>query len=107
MSYRRIAGRHGRLTVASCLFAVLFLLGAAPPRAWADDDIKAKIAAAGDAAKHNADSVVVLDETDVTVRPSGIGTARVTSLPRSCATPPFAACRCRSFRLTRTRTGSS
>ena len=42
----------------------------------ADDDVKAKIAAAGDAAKHNSDAVVVLDETDVLVRPTGIGTAR-------------------------------
>ncbi len=43
----------------------------APP-----DEVKAKIAAAGDAAKHNSDVVVVLEATDVRVRPSGIGTAR-------------------------------
>jgi hypothetical protein len=66
------------------------LIGAALARA-ADqpvDDIKAKIAAAGDAAKHNADAVVVLDETDVRVRPNGIGTARshkVTKILREAA----------------------
>lgn len=40
------------------------------------DDIKARIAAAGDADKYDADAVVVLDATDVTVRPNGIGVAR-------------------------------
>lgn len=62
--------------VALCILAGILFVGAAPPRAIANDDIKAKIAAAGDAARHNADTVVVLDETDVLVRPSGIGTAR-------------------------------
>jgi hypothetical protein len=66
------------------------LLGACPPwsAAAAGDDIRARIAAAGDAAKHNADVVVVLDVTDVTVRPNGIGTARshvVTKLLREAA----------------------
>jgi hypothetical protein len=78
MRYRRLAG---------CLLIGVFLLAIAPPTR-ADDDIKAKIAAAGDAAKHNADAVVVLDETDVTVRPSGIGTARshvVTKILREAA----------------------
>ncbi len=56
--------------------------------AHAGDDIKAKIAAAGDAAKHNADAVVVLEHTDVRVRPNGIGTARshvVTKVLRDAA----------------------
>jgi hypothetical protein len=71
----------------------LLLLAAAPPGTLADDDIKAKIAAAGDAAKYNADAVVVLDETDVRVRPSGIGTARthvVTKVLRDGAIRPLA-----------------
>lgn len=79
MSFRRIA--------ISILAGVL-LLGGLPPAVRADDDIKAKIAAAGDEKKHNADAVVVLDETDVTVRPSGIGTARshiVTKILRDAA----------------------
>jgi transglutaminase-like putative cysteine protease len=78
MLYRRLAGY---------LLVGMFLLGAAP-LTRADDDTKAKIAAAGDAAKYNADAVVVLDETDVTVRPSGIGTARshvVTKILKDCA----------------------
>jgi len=54
---------------------VLGLLGQMAVAA-ADDVIRAKITAAGDATRHKADAVVVLDETDVTVRPSGIGTAR-------------------------------
>jgi len=59
--------------LAAYVLAGLLLLGSV--RAAADDEIRAKIAAAGDAAKHNADLVIVLDETDVLVRPSGIGTA--------------------------------
>ncbi len=39
------------------------------------DDLRARISAAGDAARHNADAVVVLLETDVTVHPDGIGEA--------------------------------
>ncbi len=38
-------------------------------------EIAARVRAAGDAARWNADVVVVLDTTDVAVRPSGIGTA--------------------------------
>ena len=38
--------------------------------------IKARLAAAGDASKYDADAVVVLDATDVTVRPNGIGVSR-------------------------------
>ncbi|MBU0639060.1 MAG: DUF3857 domain-containing protein [Planctomycetes bacterium] len=43
--------------------------------AVADDDVKARIAAAGDADKYNSDVVVVFDHTDVTVRPNGLGVA--------------------------------
>jgi hypothetical protein len=39
------------------------------------DDIQARIAAAGDADKYDANAVVVLDATDVTVQPNGIGIA--------------------------------
>lgn len=51
-------------------------------------DLAIRIAAAGDAAKHNADAVIVLDETRVTVRPNGIGEAesrRVTKILREVA----------------------
>jgi len=54
------------------------VLGCLAPALHADDldDIKARIAAAGDAEKYDADAVVVLDATDVTVQPNGIGIAR-------------------------------
>lgn len=54
------------------------LLASAAPLAGADDadDVKARIAAAGDADRHDADLVVVFDHTDVRVRRNGIGTAR-------------------------------
>ncbi len=42
---------------------------------WADDDTRRRIAAL-DASKYDSDAVIVLDETDVTVRDDGIGTAR-------------------------------
>lgn len=41
-----------------------------------DDDLKSRITSAGDAKRHDADLVIVLDETTVTVRPNGIGEAR-------------------------------
>ena len=66
----------------------VFLVAHGLAQAVPADPIQAKIAAAGDAAKHNADAVVVLDETTVTVRPSGIGTARehvVTKVLRDAA----------------------
>lgn len=56
------------------------LLGAMPvasQRAWADDDIVAKIAAAK-GEFDDADFVVVFDATDVTVADSGIGTSEMT-----------------------------
>jgi hypothetical protein len=58
-----------------CIVAVLGLWG---PALHADDteDIKARIAAAGDAEKYDADAVIVLDATDVTVLDNGIGIAR-------------------------------
>ena len=62
--------------VAACLFVGSLFVGSALPQTRADDGLRTKIAAAGDVAKHNADVVVVLDQTDVFVRPSGIGTAR-------------------------------
>src|SRR5262245_43181947 len=40
-----------------------------------DGEIRSRIASAGDAAKYDADEVIVLDETDVTVLPSGVGVA--------------------------------
>ena len=59
----------------SHLFGVLFfscLLIGAPP---ADDDLAAKIAAAGDASKYpSADCVVVFDDSLVEVEPSGLAT---------------------------------
>ncbi len=64
------------------VLAVLLLL-AAPATAGAGserfspDQIRARIAAAGDAARHNSDTVVVLSDTLVRVRPSGIGSAHV------------------------------
>jgi transglutaminase-like putative cysteine protease len=70
------------------LLYMVVAAGLAAPPAYADDDIKARITAAGDAAKHNADAVIVLDETDVRVRPNGIGTARshvVTKILREAA----------------------
>ena len=84
MSYRR---------KAACLLAAVVALAAVAPPLWGDDDIKARIAAAGDAAKHNADAVVVVDWKDVTVRPNGIGTARehrVTKVLRDAAIPALA-----------------
>ncbi len=69
MSRRRV--RRG-------VIAVLGVLGWLGPTLHADDidDVKARIAAAGDAEKYDADAVVVLDATDVTVQPNGIGVAR-------------------------------
>jgi len=64
------------------------LAALAVPLLRADEDIKARIAAAGDAGKHDADAVVVVDWKDVTVRANGIGTARehrVTKVLREAA----------------------
>jgi hypothetical protein len=66
----------------------MLCLGSLLGPAYSSDDLTAKIAAAGDAAKHNADAVIVLSHTDVRVRPSGIGTARshvVTKVLRDAA----------------------
>ncbi|MFH1749263.1 MAG: DUF3857 and transglutaminase domain-containing protein [Planctomycetota bacterium] len=63
--------RHILISVA----AMLGLLFCAPA-ARADDDIQARIAAAGDVEKWQTDTVVVLDAKDVTVRPNGLGVAR-------------------------------
>ncbi len=60
----------------ACLLVVFILLGVAPPVVAGDDDVKAKVAAAGGVDKYDADAVVVLETTDVLVRPNGIGTAR-------------------------------
>ena len=67
MSYRRSV---------VCLLAGLLLAAAAPPGLADDADMRARIAAAGDAEEYDADVVVVVDWTDVLVRPNGIGTAR-------------------------------
>jgi hypothetical protein len=76
MWYRRIASS----------LAVVFLLLSVPPGrgdnghglppALSLEEVKAKLAAAGDEKKHKADAVVVFELTDVRVRPSGIGSAR-------------------------------
>jgi hypothetical protein len=66
------------------LAAGLALL-ACPPVLRADDDVRAKIKAAGDAKKWNADVVGVVDDTDVTIKPNGLGVAttrRVTKVLR-------------------------
>lgn len=54
------------------------ILGVLSPALYADglEDSKARIAAAGDAEQYDADAVVVLDATDVTVLPNGIGIAK-------------------------------
>jgi transglutaminase-like putative cysteine protease len=54
------------------MLAATLLLGLSGPLS-ADDDIAARLAAAGDAEDYDADAVVVLDETDVTVQDSGLG----------------------------------
>ena len=64
-----------RRSVARLLIGLL-ALGVAPPLVTADEDIRARIAAAGDAEDYDADALVVVDWTDVRVRPNGIGTAR-------------------------------
>src|SRR5262245_2180944 len=59
--------------------AVLALLACFANLAWAGDpkattdDAKARLATVGGADKYDADAVIVLDATDVLVRPSGIG----------------------------------
>ena len=57
---------------------VLALMGCLAPGGWAatDDDVAARIAAAGDADDYDSNTVIVLDATDVTLAPNGIGTAR-------------------------------
>ena len=61
--------------IAGALLIGLLLVGASPPGLANGDDIRAKIAAAGDAADYDADVVVVLDTEDVVVAPSGLGAA--------------------------------
>ena len=63
-----------RVSVALCLLYAPWVAVGAPP----DEplDVRAAIAAAGDAERHKSDEVVVLDHTDVTVRPNGIGESR-------------------------------
>ena len=56
--------------------AVVWVLAVAGLALAGDDKVKAKIAAAGDADKYHADLVVVLDHTDVTVKPNGLGVAK-------------------------------
>ena len=46
-----------------------------PQALRADDDVRARIDAAGDAEKWNSDIVVVLDHKDVVVQPNGLGVA--------------------------------
>ncbi|MCK6483984.1 MAG: DUF3857 and transglutaminase domain-containing protein [Phycisphaerae bacterium] len=65
--------RCATASLAALLTAACALPAAAAAR---DDDVRARLANVGDAQKYDADVVVVLDETDVTVRPNGIGEAR-------------------------------
>jgi hypothetical protein len=58
----------------SLLLSPQVILAAEP--ANSTDDIRAKIKAAGDAEKWNADLVYVFDHTDVTVQPDGLGLAK-------------------------------
>lgn len=71
----------------NCLLVGLLLVGAAPPLLAAafdeieippagPEEIKSKLGEVGDAEKHKADAVVVLEHKDIVVRPNGIGTAR-------------------------------
>jgi hypothetical protein len=57
------------------VFAALFTAAFIAPSVRADDLLAAKIKAASGAEKYDAEAVVVLDETRVTVRPDGIGEA--------------------------------
>lgn len=67
---------HGCL--ATALSLILSAAGVLPAAAAApDDDVRARLSKAGDAQKYDADVVVVLDETGMTVRPNGIGEARM------------------------------
>src|SRR5262245_31945209 len=69
-------GVRAMQTRSAPIVALSLLAALTSPLLLADDDrIAAKIKAAGGADKYNADVVVVLDETDVTVQPSGIGAA--------------------------------
>ncbi len=62
------------------LMASLALLSAAAAARMADPvppaEVQSRVRSAGDVEKHKSDTVVVLDVTDVYVRPSGIGTSR-------------------------------
>lgn len=72
---------RARQTVPGVLSSLLLVVALATTSTGTErfppDPIKAKILAAGDAARHNTDTVVVLHDTLVRVRPSGIGTAHV------------------------------
>jgi hypothetical protein len=61
-------------TAAACLIAAGLALSFAPALK-ADDQIRAKIAAAGDAERWKADIVAILEETDTTIMPNGLGVA--------------------------------
>ena len=67
--------RRPALAGMFCLICMLGVLSHSPLLADDIDAIKARTAAAGDVEKYDADAVVVLDATDVTVKPNGIGVA--------------------------------
>ncbi len=69
----------------------------APEVAPALADIRARVQAAGDAAKHDADAVVVLDETIVLVRPTGIGSARRHNVTKVLREPAIRSLSVRAF----------
>ena len=73
------------------IVCVVAVLGVLAPELHADDiaDAKARIAAAGDADQYDADTVIVLSDTDVTVRDNGIGVAtrrRIVKILRDAGT---------------------
>ena len=72
------------------LVCIVGLLGLLTPCLFADDlaDSKARIAAAGGVNEYDAEAVIVLDATDVTVRENGIGIAtkrRIVKILRDAA----------------------
>lgn len=70
-------GFRARGVLVSFVAAAAVACAGAAADPFSPEQIRAKTAAAGDAARHNSDTVVVLSDTLVRVRPSGIGTARV------------------------------
>ncbi len=70
---------------------------AAPEIAPALAEMRTRVQAAGDAAKLDADAVVVLDETSVLVRPTGIGSARRHNVTKILREPAIRGLSVRAF----------